>query len=458
LKPQKFPNVALISLGCPKNLVDSEVILGFLHQAGFTITFNETEAEIVVINTCSFIEDAKRESIETILELAEQKKRGPTRLLVVIGCLAQDYGEELRQQIQEIDLVVGTGMIAHIAELCQDALEKKLQKFVWVNEPTFLYTEHTPRMRATFPHVSYVKIAEGCDNQCSYCLIPRLRGKYRSRESASVVAECRELVQQGVREVNLIAQDTTAYGHERHFVQDELVILLQELVKLEGLQWIRLLYTYPDFLSRELLECIAREPKICKYIDVPIQHINDGILRGMNRKSTRKSIEQAINLIQEILPQAVLRTSLMVGFPGEKEKQFEELRAFVDAVKFDRLGVFSFSPQEGTVAAQMKGKISQRVKEQRRDEILQLQAGISLEKNQRRIGTIQEVIIDTLQPKSRDSSSGAIGRTAGHAPDIDGVVYLSGDTLWEVGEIRPVRITGADIYDLFVENIQRYYL
>ncbi len=453
MKPQKFPNVALISLGCPKNLVDSEVILGFLHQAGFPITFNETEAEIVIINTCSFIEDAKKESVETILELAEQKKGGPTRLLVVMGCLAQDYGEELRQQIPEIDLVIGTGMIAHIVRLCQDALEKKLQKFVWVNEPTFLYTEHTPRMRATFPHVSYVKIAEGCDNQCSYCLIPRLRGKYRSRESASVIAECRELVQQGVREVNLIAQDTTAYGHDHHLVQDTLVVLLQKLVKFEALQWIRLLYTYPDFLSRELLECIARGPKICNYIDVPIQHINDSILRAMNRKNTRKSIENAINLIREILPQAVLRTSLMVGFPGEEEKQFEELRAFVADVKFDRLGVFSFSPQEGTKAAQMKGEISQRVKEQRRDEILRIQAGISLEKNQRRIGTIQEVIIDKIQPKSRDSSVGAIGRTSGHAPDIDGVVYLSGDGLWKAGEIRPVRITGAETYDLFAENI-----
>lgn len=453
MKPQKFPNVALISLGCPKNLVDSEVILGFLHEGGFPITFNESEAEIVIINTCSFIEDAKRESVETILELAEQKKRGPTRLLVVMGCLAQDYGEELRQQVPEIDLVVGTGMIAHIVGLCQDALEKKLQKFVWINEPTFLYTEHTPRIRATFPHVTYVKIAEGCDNQCSYCLIPRLRGKYRSRGPASVIAECRELILQGVREVNLIAQDTTAYGHEHHFVQDTLIFLLQELVKLEDLQWVRLLYTYPDFLSKELLECIAREPKICNYIDIPIQHINDAILRAMHRKSTRKSIENAINLIRDILPQAVLRTSLMVGFPGEKEKQFEELLAFVAAVKFDHLGVFSFSPQEGTVAAQMKGKISQRVKEQRRDEILRIQAGISLEKNQRRIGTVQKVIIDRLEPKSRNSSFDAIGRTSGHAPDIDGVVYLSGDSLWRAGEIRPVRITGAETYDLFAENI-----
>ena len=213
-----------------------------------------------------------------------------------------------------------------------------------------------------------------------------------------------------------------------------------------------MLYTYPDFLSRELLESIAREPKICNYIDVPIQHINDDILRAMNRKSTRKSIENAINLIREILPQAVLRTSLMVGFPGEKEKQFDELRAFVADVKFDRLGVFSFSSQEGTVAAQMKGKISQRVKEQRRDEILQIQAGISLEKNQQRIGTIQEVIIDTIQPKSPDSSVGAVGRTAGHAPDIDGAVYLSGEGLWKAGEIRSVKITGADIYDLCAEN------
>ena len=234
MKSQKFPNVALISLGCPKNLVDSEVILGYLHQAGFPITFNETEAEIVIINTCSFIEEAKRESVETILELAEKKKARPIRLLVVMGCLAQEYGEEIRQQIPEIDLVIGTGMIAHIVRLCQDALEKKLQKFVWINKPTFLYAEHTPRMRVTLPHVTYVKIAEGCDNQCSYCLIPRLRGKYRSREPASVITECRDLVQQGVREVNLIAQDTTAYRQDHHFVQDELIVLLQELVKLEG--------------------------------------------------------------------------------------------------------------------------------------------------------------------------------------------------------------------------------
>ena len=483
MKHKSFPKAALVSLGCPKNLVDSEVALGHLQQAGFTLTFDESEADVLIVNTCSFIEDAKQESIETILELAEEKKKEPirSRLLVVAGCLAQNFGEVLLQQIPEIDLVIGTGMISKIGQICREALDGKLIQSVWIDEPTFLYTEKTPRIRATLPHVAYVKIAEGCNNCCSYCLIPRLRGKLRSRTADSVVAECQNLARQGVKEINLIAQDTTAYGLDLppcpldtldtldtlgplgHDKRDKLVPLLKRLVKLEDLRWIRLLYTYPDSITRELLECIAEEPKICKYLDIPIQHINDTILHAMNRRSSRKSIEAVLALIREILPNAILRTSLMVGFPGEGKKQFEELRDFVAYAQFDRLGVFSFSPQEETPAARLAGKISQKVKEQRKNEILQLQAEISARKNHQLIGTCQEVIIDLIENEGGNSAGpdvlgdlsptprAAIGRTAGHAPDIDGIVYLPPTMHCSAGDIVPVRIVRAEAYDLFAE-------
>ena len=512
MKYKTSPKAALVSLGCPKNLVDSEVALGYLQKAGFTLTFDESEADVLIVNTCSFIEDAKQESIETILELAEEKKKVPVRarLLVVAGCLAQNFGEEILQQIPEIDLLIGTGMVPVIGQVCREALDGKLTQSVWIDEPTFLYTEKTPRTRATLPHVAYVKIAEGCNNRCSYCLIPRLRGKLRSRTEDSIVAECQDLARQGVKEINLIAQDTTAYGMDLPFSssgttdttgfsdtssssgsvghdrKDRLVSLLKRLVKVEGLHWIRLLYTYPDSISRELLECMAEEPKICKYLDVPIQHINDTILHAMNRRSSRKSIEDTFALIREIIPDAIIRTSLMVGFPGEGKKQFEELRDFVARAQFDRLGVFSFSPQEETPAARLAGKVSQKVKEQRKDEILQLQAGISEQKNRKLIGTRQEVIIDLIENGEENSASGAgaadlagpggaagaagsagsvcpggaagfagtsvvIGRTAGHAPDIDGIVYLPPAVHCAAGDIVPVRIVRAECYDLFAE-------
>jgi len=498
LKHKVFSKVALVSLGCPKNLVDSEVALGYLQQAGFTLTFDESEADVLIVNTCSFIEDAKQESVETILELAEEKRREPVRarLLVVAGCLAQNFGEELLRQIPEIDLIIGTGMVSMIGRICREALDGKLVQSVWIDEPTFLYTEKTPRIRATLPHVAYVKIAEGCNNCCSYCLIPRLRGKLRSRTEDSIVAECQSLARQGVKEINLIAQDTTAYGldlpssssgplgprgtlcHDEHDKdehdqydqygkldkygkRDKLVPLLRRLVKLDGLRWIRLLYTYPDSITRELLTCIAEEPKICKYVDMPIQHINDTILHAMNRRSSRKSIEAAIALIREIIPDAIIRTSLMVGFPGEGKKQFEELRDFVAYAQFDRLGVFSFSPQEETPAARLAGKVFQKIKEQRRNEILQLQAEISARKNHQLIGTCQEVIIDQIDQIDQvdqienegENSAGAaaIGRTRGHAPDIDGLVYLTPNRHCAAGEIVPVRIIRAEAYDLFAE-------
>jgi ribosomal protein S12 methylthiotransferase len=495
LRHKVFPKVALVSLGCPKNLVDSEVALGYLQQAGFTFTFDESEADVLIVNTCSFIEDAKQESVETILELAEEKRREPVRarLLVVAGCLAQNFGEELLQQVPEIDLVIGTGMVSMIGQICREALDGKLVQSVWIDEPTFLYTEKTPRIRATLPHVAYVKIAEGCNNCCSYCLIPRLRGKLRSRTEDSIVAECQSLTMQGVKEINLIAQDTTAYGldlpssplghvgplgtigpfghgehdkdkpdkpdepdkPDKYDKRDKLVPLLRRLVKVDGLRWIRLLYTYPDSITRELLTCIAEEPKICKYVDMPIQHINDTILHAMNRRSSRKSIEAAVALIREIIPDAIIRTSLMVGFPGEGKKQFEELRDFVAYAQFDRLGVFSFSPQEETPAARLAGKVSQKIKEQRRNEILQLQAEISARKNHQLIGTCQEVIIDQIGQIENEGENSAgtavIGRTRGHAPDIDGLVYLTPNRHCAAGEIVPVRIIRAEAYDLFAE-------
>ncbi|MEW5803563.1 MAG: 30S ribosomal protein S12 methylthiotransferase RimO [bacterium] len=470
MKSGTFPRAALVSLGCPKNLVDSEVALGLLQQAGFTITLDESEADVLIVNTCSFIEDAKQESIETILELAEEKRTGSARLLVVAGCLAQNFGDELRREIPEIDLVIGTGMVPRIGQICKKVLERKKTdreltqtgwpdlpvQSVWVNEPGFLYTEKTPRIRATLPHVAYVKIAEGCNNRCSYCIIPRLRGKLRSRTAESIVAECRELARQGVKEITLIAQDTTAYGQDLPSSQDKLVPVLRKLAKLESLHWIRLLYTYPDSITPELLTCIAEEPRICKYIDMPVQHINDGILQAMNRRSSRKKIEAALDLIREILPDAVLRTSLMVGFPGEGKREFEELRDFVAAAQFDRLGVFSFSAQEETPAARLAGKVSQKVKEQRQNEILQLQADISTRKNHQLIGTSQEVIIDLIEHEGGNSAGcTALGRTSGHAPDIDGLVYVQGegDALCFPGQILPVRIVRAGTYDLFAERL-----
>lgn len=449
LKSNNSLKVALISLGCPKNLVDSEIALGQLQQAGFTVTFDEHEADILVVNTCSFIEGAKQESIETILEVAERKEAGSLRYLVVMGCLAQEFGAELRRQIPEIDLLIGTGMVARIGWICRQYLTDKPDQLVWINEPDFLYTEHMPRIRATLPHVAYVKIAEGCNNCCSYCLIPRLRGKLRSRPADSIVAESLSLVQQGVREINLIAQDTTAYGQDLPSDQDKLVPLLRRLAKIDGLHWIRLLYAYPDSISRQLLECMAEEPKICNYLDIPIQHINDNILKAMNRRSSRASIESTIELIRQTLPGAVLRTSVMVGFPGEGRKQFEELGDFIAAAQFDHLGVFAFSPQEGTQAARMPGQISPKIKEQRQNEILRLQAEISADKNRQLIGSVQEVIIDFAGRAGENS----IGRTFGHAPDIDGAVYIlpSSDIPCIGGQIYAARIVRATNYDLFAQ-------
>ena len=451
MKQHVYPKAALISLGCPKNLVDSEVILGFLQEAGFPITYDEKEAELIIINTCGFIEDAQRESVDTILELIEEKKKGRALGIVVAGCLAQRYGADLKKEIPEIDLLLGTGMLDQVGALCCNMLERNVDDPVLVNdEPVYIYSDQTPRIRATLPHVAYIKIAEGCDNRCSYCLIPSLRGRYRSRQIPSIVREAEKLVNQGVREINLIAQDTTAYGKDLPPNKEQLVPLLKELVKLKGLDWIRLLYTYPDFLTGELIELIAQESKICSYIDMPIQHINDEILGAMNRRGTRKSIEKTLSLIRKILPQAIVRTSIMVGFPGETEAHFNELLTFVSDVGFDRLGVFSFSPQKGTAAGKMKGKVSKKVKNKRQDTLLKLQAEISLEKNRQLVSSTQEVIIDGIEYQ-KGSRVFALGRTRGHAPDIDGVVKVSGPVLLSPGDIQSVKITKAETYDLIAE-------
>jgi ribosomal protein S12 methylthiotransferase len=435
--------VRIVSLGCPKNLVDSEVMLGLLKEKGWTPTASD-EAEVVIVNTCGFIRDAKEESIETILSAASAKDQGKVRKLVVTGCLPQRYGKELIPELPEVDLFVGTGEFHRIADLLDPPAGVKTPQRPLIDTPEFLYNHRTPRIHTSFPGSTYLKVSEGCANFCSYCVIPRIRGKLRSRPVSSILEEARQAASRGVREINLIAQDVTSYGRDRKDGAS-LVRLLKGLVKVEGLRWVRLLYAHPAHVTPELVHLIRDEEKICKYLDIPLQHVDEKILKAMNRPALDRSIPDFIAWIRKEVPGIVLRTSLIVGFPGETERNFRRLEEFVRGAQFERLGVFSYSQEEGTPAASLRGQVSDRVKLQRLRRIMALQKRISLRKQKALVGSRVPVLVE------RPGESPGIlweGRTQGQAPEVDGSTFLTAGKA-RPGEMVEIQITDAGPYDLY---------
>jgi len=434
----------MISLGCSKNLVDSEVMLGLLSENGFEITPDERKADILIINTCAFIGDAREESMDTIIDsIKSGKKRN--RKLIVTGCLAQRYSDLLEKKFDDkIHSILGTGDFPGILEACKSALEGK--HFLRISETSsYIYDHLTPRLRATPSHFAYVKIAEGCDNCCSYCVIPKIRGQFRSRPIESILAEVNSLVESGVKEAILIAQDTSYYGKDLADGTD-LTSLLRRLISSSDIPWIRILYAHPEHVSDEFINLMAEEDRICSYIDLPVQHINDDILKRMGRMATGTEIRQLIDKIHRAIPEVMLRTSLMVGFPGETDEQFDELMKFVEDVQFDHLGVFAYSPEEGTTAINMINQIPESVKQERLGQLAGLHEQIADEKRRNLIGREMTVLVD----QADEINSQGIGRTQGQAPDIDDIVIVSGNV--KNGEFVKVEIIDTvEIFDLVGE-------
>lgn len=439
--------VSMVSLGCPKNLVDAEVMLGFLDREGYVITTDEKDADIIIVNTCSFIKEAKQESIDAILDLADRKHDGKCKLLIVTGCLPQRYQEELCRELPEVDIFIGTGDYPRIADIIAEKGRVPGQ-LRYIGDPNFVFDEDSPRLKSTPVYSAYLKIAEGCSNRCSYCVIPSLRGAFRSRPLDAVLDEARRLVAGGARELNIIAQDVTRFGTDL-----EPAVTLEELVRrlagIEELKWIRLLYAYPDGITDGLIRVMKEEKKVCKYLDLPLQHISDPILARMNRRSTSGEIRALISRLREEIPDIALRTSLIVGFPGETEEDFKQLLHFVEEVRFDRLGVFCYSKEEGTPAAAMPDQISERVKRERYKKIMTAQARLSFKRNRSLVGKIEEVIVEGY---SEETELLLKGRSSRQAPDIDGQVYITAGNA-DVGDIVNLRITDSSDYDLIGEII-----
>lgn len=440
--------VSLVSLGCPKNLVDAEVMLGHLPLDRYEITTDESQADIIVVNTCSFINDAKEESIDTILEVADYKQNGNCQLLVVTGCLPQRYKEKLAEQLPEVDLFMGTAEAPRIVELIERQLQLDTPSHE-IGEPDYLYDHDTPRVNSSPFYSSYIKIADGCANHCSYCIIPQLRGTLRSRSIDSVVEEARILAGKGVKEINLIAQDITAYGMDR---ADGATIekLLKELVKVDEIDWIRLLYAYPDGVSDELIDLIATEEKICNYLDIPLQHIDDQILAEMNRRVGEQKIRALIKKLREKIPDLTLRTSFIVGFPGETREQYDKLLDFVKEGHFERVGVFRYSREEGTGAAKLPNQVPGQSKKGRLNRLMKAQAIVSFNKNRALIGRVETVLVEGY---SEETDLLLKGRSARQAPDVDGH-YLITDGQADVGQLVQLKITDSSEYDLIGEIVE----
>ena len=435
--------IGMVSLGCPKNTVDSEIVLGSLTDKGYSVTSNEGDADVIIVNTCGFIDKAKEESIDAILEMAEYKRKGNCQKLVVMGCLSQRYKDELLKEIPEIDYLVGAGDFKSVAEMIESKNGIKKSK---VREPVFDFNENTPRILTTPRYTAYVKIAEGCSNRCSFCIIPKIRGPFKSRNVDSIVREAEMLSDKGVKEINLISQDTTMFGTDIG-LKNGLSVLLKKLVKIDGIRWIRLLYCYPTFLNDELIEIMKNEEKICKYIDLPLQHSHDDILKAMMRQEREGEIRDLIFRIRDAIPDIAIRTAFIVGFPGETERHFEHLSSFVKEMKFDHLGVFTYSPEEGTKAAEIPNHVLEDVKNKRKDTIMEIQKRLSLEKNKRFIGTTKDVLVEETTGSDEFLIS---GRMQTQAPEIDGVVYIEKSEV-RAGDILPVKITKAMEYDLVGE-------
>ncbi len=434
-------NVCLISLGCPKNLVDSETMLGALAQADFALVSDPEQADAVIINTCGFIESAKKEAIEQILAAIALKEAGGIRAIVVTGCLSQRYQDEIAAAFPEVDAFLGTTSQCHIVDTLNAVLRGKgCCVFDGENDPPYF----GPRLVSTPPYTAYLKIAEGCNNRCTYCAIPLIRGPLRSIEQEPLLEQARALVENGAKELIVVAQDTTAYGVDRG--RRELPELLEKLCRIEGLEWVRMLYCYPDKIDDALLQTMQNQPKILPYLDIPIQHADGGILKAMNRPGDYESLIALIERIRTYLPDVTLRTTLIVGFPGETQEQFETLCRFVKTARFDKLGVFAYSPEEGTPAAALPNQIDEEEKARRLDVIMQLQQRISAEKLEEKIGAVLDVLVEEYD----EESECFVGRTKGDAPDIDGKIFFHANDL-EAGDRVRVRITAALDYDLIGE-------
>ena len=442
-------NILFISLGCDKNLVDSEVMLGLLDSRGYQIVDDETIADVIVVNTCCFIHDAKEESIQTILEMAEYKKTGSLKALVVTGCLAQRYQQEIIDEIPEVDAVLGTASYDKIAEAIDEALGGHSE--MYLEDLDRLPQVSSKRLVTTGGHYAYLKIAEGCDKHCTYCIIPKIRGNFRSVPMEQLLKEAKELAEGGVKELILVAQETTVYGQDI-YGEKSLHRLLRELCKIDGIQWIRLLYCYPEEIDANLIQVMKEEPKICHYLDLPIQHASDRVLKRMGRRTTKQELVDIIGRLRREIPDIFLRTTLISGFPGETQEDHEELMEFVDEIEFDRLGVFPYSAEEDTPAATMEDQIPEEVKEARRDEIMELQQEISLEKGESRVGQVLTVMIEGKV----SGESAYIGRTYGDAPKVDGYIFVQTGELLMTGDFARVRVTGALEYDLIGELEDEY--
>ena len=477
--PSSRPKVGFVSLGCPKNLVDSEVMMGMVAQAGAELTARAEDADVIVVNTCSFIESAQQESVNAILEMARHKTDGRARKLVVAGCLVERFRNEIRKNIPEVDAVVGTGELENILQAAGIAPEQpadspfkiltsrpegdaraaqgRFSRESWdgaiTDLPNYLYDEATPRVLATPSYTAYIKVAEGCDHPCTFCIIPQIRGKFRSRRFESVIAEAERLARSGVREITLIGQDTTCYG-EDFGLKDGLALLLEKLARIEDLRWIRFLYAYPNKITGQLLEAIAANDKICSYIDVPLQHASATVLKRMKRGGGAEVFLRSIEKMRRTIPDVTLRTSFIVGFPGETEKEFEELCEFVRAAEFDWMGCFAYSDQEGASAFSLEKKLSAREIERRRKHLMQIQRRISKQKRKAQVGREYEIL---LEGASEESELLLEGRTRMHAPEIDGKVFVN-DVPTEVtpqaGEFYRCVISEAHDYDLVAKIVQ----
>jgi ribosomal protein S12 methylthiotransferase len=455
----EYSKIGFVSLGCPKNLVDSEVMMGQLKKHGYELTTDREAADVIVVNTCGFIQSAKEESINTILEMAELKETGRLKRLVVAGCLVERYRQDLLDQLPEVDAVLGTSEVEQIvAAVDPAAAEARDAALVAANTwmarglPTYLYDENTPRLLSTPGHFAYLKIAEGCDHTCAFCAIPQMRGSYRSRRAGSILREAEQLAAAGVKELILISQDSTQYGLDLG-IKDGLADLLRGLAKIEGVEWIRVMYTYPNSLSEATLAAMAEVPKVCKYLDLPLQHASANILKRMRRGGNRQLLEKLLNRARQFVPEITLRTTFIVGFPGETEKDFEELLGFIREIEFDRVGVFTYSDEEGTHGHQLDGKVPLRVRRARQVKLMREQAKISKQRNQSLVGRRFTALLEGV---SQETDLLLQARLASQAPEVDGHVLINEtpeDFQAQRGDFVEIEITEAHEYDLVARVI-----
>ena len=437
-----------VSLGCSKNLVDTEMMLGILREHGIELTPEPAEADILIVNTCAFIESAKEESITTILNMAEYKESGRCRSLIVAGCLGQRYGQELLDDMPEADAIIGTGAWNRIMEAVEESL--KGHRVVIAGEDKLLYDEHTPRITTTPAYTAYVKIAEGCNNRCAFCAIPYIRGAYRSRPIEDIRDEVVNLAARGVKEIILIAQDTTEYGRDL-YGEPQLAKLLRTLCTVESVHWIRTLYSYPTYFSDELIETIASEPKLVKYVDLPMQHAHDEVLRRMHRPDTQASMRALIEKLRTRIPDVTIRSTFIVGFPGETDAQYQTLRNFLEEMRLDKVGVFTYSREEGTPAYDMPNQVPEDVMQERYHDLMSLQCKISEELNHELEGRELEVLVEG---RDEEQANIAVGRSYREAPDVDGQVYIEGDTDSQIGNLVRVRVLQGFTYDVVGERVE----